>query len=189
MVDLKSRGLTIPPKLAIADGALGFWKAAAKVWPTTGGQRCWVHKIANVLNKMPKAIHPKVKAALTEVWNAETQDDAEKAIAVFESSYSAKYPKAVQCLLKDREVMLAFYAYPAEHWRHLRTTNHIESTFATVRLRTSRTKGAGSRAACLAMTYKLAKSAERTWRKLNGSKHLGDVIRGVQFKDGIKVAA
>ncbi|MEO0629887.1 MAG: IS256 family transposase [Planctomycetota bacterium] len=189
LVDLKARGLTIAPELAVADGALGFWKAAAKVWPTTRGQRCWVHKTANVLNKLPKAIHGKVKAGLSEIWNAETRVDAEKALEVFERSYGAKYPAAVECLVKDRDSMLAFYDFPAEHWRHLRTTNPIESTFATVRLRTQRTKGAGSRAACLAMTYKLAKSAEKTWRKLNGSKHLGDVIRGVRFKDGIKVAA
>ncbi|QDU66542.1 IS256 family transposase [Engelhardtia mirabilis] len=189
LVDLKARGLSIAPKLVVADGALGFWKASAKVWPTAQGQRCWVHKTANVLNKCPKSMHPKIKASLTEIWNAETREDAEAAMILFQSIYGAKYPKAVECLLKDREAMLAFYDFPAEHWRHLRTTNPIESTFATIRLRTSRTKGAGSRAACLAMVYKLAKSAEKTWRKLNGHEHLGDVIRGVQFKDGIKVAA
>ncbi|QDU67363.1 Transposase, Mutator family [Planctomycetes bacterium Pla86] len=123
LVDLKARGLTIAPKLVVADGALGFWKASAKVWPTARGQRCWVHKTANVLNKCPKSMHPKIKASLTEIWNAETREDAEAAMTLFKSSYGAKYPKAVECLLKDREAMLAFYDFPAEHWRHLRTTN------------------------------------------------------------------
>ena len=190
LLDLKARGLVTPPKLAIGDGALGFWKALVQVWPETRRQRCWVHKTANILNKVPKSVQPKVKEALREIWQAETREGAETAIGTFIETYEAKYPKAVACLTKDQPDLLAFYDFPAEHWRHLRTTNPIESTFATVRLRTTRTKGSGSRTACLTMVFKLAQTAERKWRKLNGHELLGHVIRGVVFKDGaIKDAA
>ena len=189
LLDLKARGLKNDPKLATGDGALGFWKALPKVWPSTEMQRCWVHKTANVLNKMPRSVQARAKRDIHEIWMAGTKEAAEKAFDLFQEKYEPKYPKAAACLKKDKESMLAFYDFPAEHWRHLRTTNPIESTFATVRLRTKRTKGSGSRRACLAMVFKLAQSAERKWRKLNGYKLLGDVIRGVTFKDGIKVIA
>lgn len=189
LLDLKARGIDIDPEMAIADGALGFWKALPQVWPTTKQQRCWVHKAANVLNKVPKSVQPKMREALQEIWDAPTREGAEKAVDRFVEMFGAKYPRATECLVKDRDELLAFYAFPAEHWRHLRTTNPIESTFATVRLRTTRTKGSGSRTACLTMVFKLAQAAERKWRRLNAHALLGDVIRGVLFKDGIKVAA
>ena len=189
LLDLKARGLDIDPELAVGDGALGFWKALPQVWPSTRAQRCWCHKTANVLNKMPKSQQPRAKAAIHEIWMAGTRNDAERAFDLFIEAYEAKYPQATQCLAKDRDALLAFYDFPAEHWKHLRTTNPIESTFATVRLRTKRTKGAGSRVAYLTMVFRLAQAAERKWRKLNGHQLLGDVIRGVQFKDGTKVAA
>jgi putative transposase len=184
--DLQSRGLVHSPKLAVADGALGFWAACRKVWPDTREQRCWVHKTANVLNKMPKSVQPKGKAMLHEIWQAETKAVAERAFGLFVTTFEAKYPQATACLAKDREVLLAFYDFPAEHWRHLRTTNPIESTFATVRLRHRRTKGSGSRTACLTMVFKLALAAEKRWRRLNGSGLLAEVIRGVRFIDGVK---
>lgn len=187
--DLRGRGLTISPKLAVADGALGFWAAARKLWPQTREQRCWVHKTANVLNKLPKGLQAKAKAMLHEIWQAETKAEAERAFALFVTTFEAKYPKAVECLAKDREVLLTFYDFPAEHWIHLRTTNPIESTFATVRLRHRRTKGSGSRTACLTMVFKLALAAEKRWRRLNGSALLPEVIRGVRFVDGIKEMA
>ncbi len=177
------------PKLAIADGALGFWAAMRKLWPTTREQRCWVHKTANVLNKLPKSMQAKAKSRLHDIWQAETCEDANEAFDAFVDDYGAKYPKAVECLVKDRDALLAFYHFPAEHWKHIRTTNPIESTFATVRLRHRRTKGNGNRAACLAMVFKLTKSAERRWRKLNGHELLPDVIRGVPFVNGAKEAA
>ncbi len=186
LLDVKRRGLAIDPKLAIGDGALGFWTALAKVYPTTRTQRCWVHKTANVLNKLPKGLQAKAKAMLHDIWMAETKKDAEKAFDRFIETFSAKYPKAVACLRDDRDALLTFYDFPAEHWMHLRTTNPIESTFATVRLRTNKTKGCGSRSACLTMVFKLVQSAEKHWRALNGSTLLNDVIRGVQFVDGIK---
>ena len=189
LLDLKARGLTIDPELAVGDGALGFWKAIAQVWPKTRAQRCWCHKTANVLNYLPKSTQPKAKDALHQIWMAETRDAAYRAFDLFVETYEAKFPKAAACLAKDKEELLAFYDFPAEHWKHLRTTNPIESTFATVRLRTKRTKGSGSRVACLTMVFKLAQAAERKWRKLNGHQLLGDIIRGVQFKDGTKVAA
>jgi len=189
LLDLKARGLTLDPELAIGDGALGFWKALPQVWPATRAQRCWCHKTANVLNNLPKGEQPRAKDALHQVWMAATRDAAHRAFDLFVKTYEAKYPKAAACLVKDRHELLAFYDFPAEHWKHLRTTNPIESTFATVRLRTKRTKGSGSRVACMAMVFKLAQAAERKWRKLNGYELLGDVIRGVQFKDGTKVAA
>jgi transposase-like protein len=188
--DIKRRGLTIDPKLAIGDGALGFWAAVREIWPTTREQRCWVHKTANVLNALPKSMHPKAKARLHEIWQAATRKAAHAAFDSFVEDYGAKYPKAIECLVKDGEQLLTFYDFPAEHWRHLRTTNPIESTFATIRHRHRRTKGNGSRAACLAMVFKLAQAAERSWRKLNGYEQLTHVIHGVQFIDGErKVAA
>ena len=189
LLDLQARGLDTDPELAVGDGALGFWRALPQVWPSTRAQRCWCHKTANVLNCLPKGEQPRAKEALHQIWMAATRDDACRAFDLFLATYGAKYPKATRCLAKDREELLAFYDFPAEHWKHLRTTNPIESTFATVRLRTKRTKGSGSRVACLAMVFKLSQAAERKWRKLNGHQLLGDVIRGVQFKDGTKVAA
>jgi len=182
--DVKRRGLTIDPKLAVGDGALGFWAAIAEIWPATREQRCWVHKTANVLNKLPKSMQTKAKARLHDIWQASTRQDAHDAFDGFVEDYGAKYPKAVECLVKDRDELLAFYDFPAEHWRHLRTTNPIESTFATIRHRHRRTKGNGSRAACLAMVFKLAQAAERSWRRLNGHDLLAHVIQGVPFIDG-----
>lgn len=189
LLDLKQRGLEAAPELAVGDGALGFWKALAKEFPATRGQRCWVHKTANVLNKLPKSLQAKAKAALHEIWMAPTREEAERAFDRFLATYGAKYPKATACLEKDREPLLAFYDFPAEHWKHLRTTNPIESTFATVRLRTAKTKGAGSRVSCLTMVFQLALSAQKRWRKLNGHALLAEVIRGVRFQDGIRSIA
>ena len=186
LLDVKSRGLDVDPKLAIGDGALGFWKALPQVWPTTKEQRCWVHKTANVLDKLPKSVQPKAKAKIHEIWMAESRADANKAFDLFVKTYEAKYPTAAECLSKDRTELLAFYDFPAEHWRHLRTTNPIESTFATVRLRHRRTKGSGSRTACLTMVFKLMQSAEKNWRVLNGSELLPDVLACIPFPDGIK---
>lgn len=186
LLDVKQRGLKFDPKLATGDGALGFWKALAQVYPTTREQRCWVHKTANVLDKLPKRLQPAAKEQLHQIWMAATRADAQQAFDTFLETYRAKYPKAVECLQKDREVLLAFYDFPAEHWIHLRTTNPIESTFATVRLRHRKTKGNGTRKACLTMVYKLMESAAKRWRLLNGSNFLPDVIAGVQFIDGIK---
>ncbi len=186
LLDCKQRGLTVDPKLATADGALGFWKALPQVWPTTRTQRCWVHKTANVLDKLAKKVQPGAKAKLHEIWMAPTRADAEQAFDHFAAMYEPKYPAAAECLKKDRVELLTFYDFPAEHWIHLRTSNPIESTFATVRLRHRRTKGNGSRAACLAMVFKLCESAASKWRLLNGAKLLPDVIAGVRFVDGEK---
>jgi transposase-like protein len=189
LLDLKARGLSEPPKLAVGDGALGFWAALRKVFGETrevAAATCWVHKTANVLNELPKGKQGKAKKMLHDIWMAETKADAQRAFDLFIETYQAKYPRATMCLSKDREVLLTFYDFPAEHWMHIRTTNPIESTFATVRLRTHRTKGCGSRIACLTMVFKLAQSAEQTWRALNGSVLLEDVIRGVQFVDGLR---
>jgi transposase-like protein len=185
LVDLKHRGLKVAPKLAVGDGAMGFWAALRKVFPTTREQRCWVHKTANVLNKLPRSQQPKAKADLHEIWQAETREAAQRAFAEFEAKYEAKYPGAVTCLRKDKEELLAFYDFPAEHWRHLRTTNPIESAFATVRLRHRRTKGSGSRKASLAMVFKLAQLAEKTWRRLNGHELIVKLVEGHKFVDGI----
>jgi len=184
---LSSQGLSLAPGLAIGDGALGFWNALKKQWPGTRQQRCWVHKTANVLNKVPKAVQPKVKEKLQDIWMAETQDEAGKAYDLCVQQFEVKYPKAMDCLGKNREEMLAFYDFPAEHWPHIRTTNPIESTFATIRLRTNKTKSCGSRKTTLAMVYKLATTAEKKWRRLRGFRKLADVIRGVKFKDGEEV--
>ena len=184
LLDLKSRGLTIDPKIAVADGALGFWAAARKAWPNTREQRCWVHKTVNVLDKLPKRLQSEAKDKLHQIWMASTRKDAGDAFDLFVQTYEAKYPKAVECLSKDREVLLTFYDFPAPHWIHLRTTNPIESTFATVRLRHKRTKGNGSRKACLAMVFKLVQSAQKRWRKLNRYELIRDVIADVTFTDG-----
>ena len=187
LLDVKGRGLVLAPKLAIGDGALGFWKALKQVYPKTREQRCWVHKTANVLDNLPKRLQPEAKGKLHEIWMADTRERAHKAFDLFLRTYEAKYPKAVECLKKDREALLAFYDFPAEHWGHLRTTNPIESTFATVRLRTTRTKGSGSRLACLTMVYKLMQSAAKRWRLLNGSHFLVEVLKGTLFTDGTLV--
>ena len=187
LVDLKGRGMS-PAKLAIGDGALGFWKALQKTFETTHGQRCWVHKTSNILNKMPKSIQAKAKQHLHDIWMAETREDAEKAFDRFVETYQLKYPKASECLEKDRDRLLAFYDFPAEHWIHIRTSNPIESTFATIRLRTTKTRGCVSRNTILAMVYKLGMSAENGWRKLRGFRRLAEVVNGVKFIDGIDEA-
>jgi transposase-like protein len=189
LLDLKNRGLRMAPELATGDGALGFWAALRKVFPTTRTQRCWVHKTANILNKMPKSIQGKAKSMLHDIWMAAARSDAQKAFDLFLETFRAKYPAAVACLEKDREVLLAFYDFPAEHWLHVRTSNPIESTFATVRLRTAKTKGSGTRLACLTMVFKLAVAAQKGWRTLNGAKLLADVIEGVVFEDGVRKQA
>ena len=189
LLDVKERGLAIAPELATGDGALGFWKALHQVFPTTRVQRCWLHKTVNVLNKLPKSVQAKAKSMLHDIWMASTRADANEAFDLFVETFSGKYPGAVTCLEKDRAALLAFYDFPAEHWLHLRTTNPIESTFATVRLRTHKTKGCGSRVACLTMVFKLALSAQKKWRALNGAKLLADVIEGVAFEDGVKKEA
>ena len=184
LLDLKRRGLQMGPELAVADGALGFWQAIEEVWPETRGQRCWVHKTANVLNKLPKSQHSKAKRGLQDIWMAETRKDAASAFDAFVETYRVKYDKAVACLTKDREALLAFYDFPAEHWKHLRTTNPIESTFATVRHRTVRTKGCLSNRTALAMVFKLAEAAQKSWRRLDGHNQLPKLITGVKFIDG-----
>jgi transposase-like protein len=186
---LKDRGLAEPPKLATGDGSLGFWLAMAKVFPSTKQQRCWVHKTMNVLDKLPKNQQPAAKAMLHEIWMSATRADAINAFDRFISTYGVKWPRVKDCLEKDRSELLAFYDFPAEHWGHLRTSNPIESTFATVRLRTYRTKGPGSRKAGLAMAFKLAQKAEPGWRRLNGSAKLQDLIDGIVFVDGERKAA
>jgi transposase-like protein len=187
LLDLKRRGLSTGPQLAIGDGALGFWKALDEVWPNTRMQRCWVHKTANVLNKLPNSLHAKAKRALHDIWMAETRNGAEAAFDAFIETYGRKYDKAVECLSKDRDTLLTFYDFPAEHWRHLRTTNPIESAFATVRHRTIRSKGCLSNNTALAMIFKLAQAAEKSWRRLKGYDLLPKVVLGVKFNDGIEV--
>lgn len=187
LAGLRERGLTQGPKLAVGDGALGFWKALNKLYPDTAHQRCWVHKTANVLEKLPKSVQPKVKAALHEIWMAETREDAHKAFERTLKRFEAKYPKAMDCLAKDRDVLLAFYDYPAEHWVHIRTTNPIESTFATVRLRTKRSRNCGSRETTLTMVFKLLQSAQQRWKRIKGFRKLELVVNNVQFRDGEQV--
>ena len=187
LTSLRARGLTTPPKLAVGDGAMGFWAALSKIYPATDHQRCWVHKTANVLNKLPKSVQPKVKADLHDIWMAETRDEAHKAFDRTVQRFEAKYPKAMACLAKDREELLAFYDYPAEHWVHIRTTNPIESTFATVRLRTKRSRNCGSRATTLAMVFKLLQSAQKRWRRIKHSQKLELVVSNVKFQDGEQV--
>jgi putative transposase len=187
LVDLKARGLTITPELATGDGALGFWKALEEVCPTTRHQRCTVHKTVNVLDKMPKSVQPAAKADLREIWTAPDRATAEGAITVFAEKYGTKYDKAVTCLVKDRDALLTFYDFPAEHWDHLRTSNPIESVFATVRHRTVRTKGALSQDTARLMVFKLVMAAARSWRRLKGENQLPKVIQGVTFRNGVEV--
>jgi transposase-like protein len=187
LLDLKERGLTVDPKLAIGDGSLGFWKALPQVFGSTRAQRCWKHKTANVLNKLPKGLQAKAKAELNDIWMSESRPDAEQVLDNFRRHYEMKYPKASECLSKDRDVLLTFYDFPALHWQHLRTTNPIESTFATVRLRTNKTRGCVTRGGILAMVFKLTKVAEQKWYKLKGSEFLVQVTQGVSFKDGVQV--
>ncbi len=185
LMTLKSRGMNAP-KLAIGDGAMGFWAALDEVYPTTRQQRCWQHKTMNVLNCLPKLSQPKAKAAIHDIWQAETKDDAEKAFDLFIKIYEPKYPKAALCLQKDREELMAFFDFPAQHWQSIRTSNPIESAFATIRHRTKRSKGCLSRDGMLHMMFKLGQCAEQNWRKLRGFDYLAKVITGVSFKDGIE---
>jgi putative transposase len=189
LLDLRRRGLSLGPELAVADGGLAFWKAMEEVWPKTRGQRCWVHKTANVLNKLPKSLQSKAKRTLQEIWMAETKKEALMAFDALIETYGVKYDKAVECLTRDRDTLLAFYEFPAEHWKHLRTTNPIESTFATVRHRTVRAKGCLSNKTALAMIFKLAEAAERSWRRLDGHQQMPKVILGVTFADGVEVVS
>ena len=186
LLDLKARGLTVDPKLAVGDGSLGFWKALPQVYGTTKAQRCWVHKTANVLNALPKSQQPRAKSDLQNIWMAASRKDAEKAFDLFLGGYEDKYPKAAQCLRKDRETLLTFYDFPARHWSHIRTTNPIESTFSTIRLRTSKTRNNLSRDTMLSLVYKLAQAAEKRWLKLKGSELLKDMVQDVRFVDGIR---
>ena len=185
LVDIKARGLAVPPEVAVGDGAMGFWKALDEVFPGTRHQRCRVHKIANVLNKFPKSMQPTVKADLREIWQADIRAAAETAMDIFSEKYGAKYEKAVTCLTKDREALLTFYDFPGDHWDHLRTGNPIESVFATVRHRTVRTKGALSQKTAKLMVFKLVQAAAKTWRRLKGANQLPLVIEGVTFTDGV----
>jgi transposase-like protein len=187
LINLRERGLTVAPKLAVGDGALGFWNALSKAYPDCKHQRCWVHKTANVLAKLPKSVQPKVKASLQDIWMAETREDAYKAFDNAIARFSAKHSKAMTCLQKDKEELLAFYDFPAEHWQHIRTTNPIESAFATVRLRTKKSKNCGSRDTTLAMVYKLMQSAQKRWIKIRGFQLLTLVANNVEFKDGLQV--
>jgi transposase-like protein len=188
LVDVKARGLAIAPELAVGDGALGFWTALEEVFPSTRHQRCWVHKAANVLNKLPKSVHGQARRDLREVWMAPDKTAAERAIETFRAKYAARYAKAVACLEKDREALLSFFDFPAEHWDHLRSSNPIESVFATVRHRTVRTKGALSQDTARLMVFKLIMAASRTWRRLKGENQLPKVVQGVRFENGTEVA-
>jgi putative transposase len=183
---LQERGLSVAPKLAVGDGALGFWAALSEVFPTTAPQRCWVHKMVNVLNYLPKSVQPKAKSALHEIWMAETKAQGQAAFERFVAGFRAKYPKAVECLVKDREALLAFFDFPAEHWVHIRSTNVIESAFATIRHRSDRAKGCVSRDSMLSMVFKLGMSAQRGWQRLRGFEFLAKVIAGVKFRDGLE---
>jgi transposase-like protein len=187
LVDVKARGLAIAPELAVGDGALGFWTALEEVFPSTRHQRCWVHKAANVLN-LPKSVHSQARRDLREVWMAPDKTAAERAIETFRAKYGARYAKAVACLERDREALLSFLDFPAEHWDHLRSSNPIESVFATVRHRTVRTKGALSQDTARLMVFKLIMAASRTWRRLKGENQLPKVVRGVRFENGTEVA-
>jgi putative transposase len=186
LLDLKGRGLKTAPQLAIGDGALGFWKALTKVYGSTRWQRCWVHKTANVLNKLPKSLQAKAKAKLHQIWMAAEKDEAQRHFDDFIQVYGAKYPKAAECLEKDREQLLTFYDFPAEHWRHIRTTNPIESTFATVRLRTDKVRGCFSAQTVITMAFKLCQCAQKRWIRLYHPQRLAQVIRGVHFVNGIE---
>jgi len=186
LLGLKARGMN-PPKLAVGDGAMGFWAALDEVYSETRQQRCWMHKTGNVLNYVPKSVQPKMKQALHDIWQAATREDANAAFDRFEKTYEPKYPKAVQCLQKDREELMAFYDYPARHWQSLRTTNPIESTFGTIRHRTKRSKGCLSRDSMLHMIYKLGQCAQKNWRRQRGFNYLAKVVQGVKFRDGEEV--
>jgi putative transposase len=186
LIDLKHRGLKMAPKLAIGDGALGFWKALEKVYGHTRRQRCWVHKTANVLNKLPKSMQAKAKEKLHQIWMAPDKAEAQRHFDDFINIYGAKYPQATQCLQKDRDELLTFYDFPAEHWRHIRTTNPIESTFSTVRLRTNKVRSCFSSKTVLTMAFKLCQCAQNKWQRLHSYKKLGKVIRGVKFNNGIE---
>jgi putative transposase len=187
LLSLKRRGLDLAPLLGIGDGALGFWAALEEVYPKTRHQRCWVHKSANVLNYAPKSVQPRMKQALVEIWMAETRPEAQVAFDQFVAAFSDKYPKATECLAKDHDALLAFYDLPAAHWQHVRSTNVIESAFATIRHRTDRAKGCVTRQTMLAFIYKLGIAAQKSWRRLRGFEHLTKVIAGVQFRDGIEI--
>ena len=189
LVDLKARGLAAGPEIAVGDGALGFWKALEEIFPEVRHQRCWVHKVANILNKVPKSVQPNMKEDLREVRDAPDRATAEAAITVFAEKYGFKYPKAVDCLIKDRTALLAFFDFPADHWDHLRTANPIESVFATVRHRTVRTKGALSQNTARLMVFKLVTAASKTWRRLKGENHLPRIIEGIRFADGVAAIA
>jgi transposase-like protein len=184
--DLKARGLEVGPRLAVADGAIGFWSALEEAYPETRHQRCWVHKTANVLNALPKSLQAKAKAQLHEIWMAPTRAEAIAAFDRFVKTYQAKYPKAADKLVSDRDALLAFYDSPAEHWMHLRTTNPVESTFATVRHRTTRTKNCVSRSTFLGLAFKLIQEAEKTWRRIRGFERIAELMDGVVFKGGVK---
>ena len=184
--NLKERGLSEGPRLAIGDSALGFWKAIAQIYPETQWQRCWVHKTANVLNKLPKSLQSKAKEHIHDIWMAPGIEEAEKNFDVFIETYEAKYPKAAECLEKDRDVLLNFYSYPAEHWKHIRTSNPIESTFATVRLRTKKVRNCFSSQTVVTMAFQLCRCAEKRWQKINAVKKLAKIIEGVQFVDGVE---
>ena len=185
LLDLKKRGLHSPPKLCVGDGAMGFWKAIKKEYGDSKQQRCWMHKTGNVLGNLPKKLQESAKKHIHNIWMADTKNEEGKAFDYFLDLYNLKYPKSTHCLEKDREELLAFYDFPAEHWAHLRTTNPIESTFATVRLRTGKTRGCLSRKTGPAMVFKLMQSAQKRWRKLNGENRAAEVIEGVNFKDDI----
>ena len=186
LLGLKARGMNTP-KLAVGDGAMGFWAALEEVYGDTRQQRCWLHKTANILNSVPKLMQPKMKAGLHDIWQAETKENAERAFDHFEKAFEAKYPKAVQCLRKDREELMAFYDFPAQHWQSIRTTNPIESTFGTIRHRTKRSKGCLSRDGMLHMIFKLGECAQKNWRRQRGFDYLAKVVTGVKFRDGIEI--
>ena len=188
LVDIKARGLAMAPEIATGDGAMGFWKALDEAFPGTRHQRCWFHKISNVLNKFPKSMAPAVKSDLQNIHHAETRADAVAAVETFKEKYGAKYAPAVTCLTKDVDALLAFYDFPAEHWDHLRTSNPVESVFATVRHRTVRTKGALSQKTVKLMVFKLVQAASKTWRRLNGRNQLPKLIEGIKFTDGVALA-
>jgi putative transposase len=187
LVEVKRRGLTIAPEIAVGDGALGFWKALDEIYPRTRHQRCWLHKTANVLNKVPRAVQATMKVALREIHGAETRSAAEAAIETFAEKYGTKYARAVECLTKDRDALLTFYDFPAEHWDHLRTSNPIESVFATVRHRTVRTKGSLSPSTARLMVFKLVIAASKTWRRLKGENQLPKIVAGATFRDGTEI--
>ena len=186
LLDLKARGLDQGPQLAIGDGGLGFWKALSQVYADTHWQRCWVHKTANVLNKLPKSLQAKAKDKLHQIWMAPEKDEAQRHFDEFVQLYEAKYPKAAECLQKDHAVLLTFYDFPAEHWRHIRTTNPIESTFATVRLRTNKVRGCFSAQTAIAMAFELCQCAQKRWIRLHHPQRLAEVIRGVKFVNGVE---